>query len=320
MKKIGGFFELEIGKGDSLYHDDAIKLSTGRACLNLLLKNRKFDKVYIPFYCCDALFEPLELNKIEYRFYRINGALEIKDNIELGPSEAIVYCNYFGVKSDYVNTLIEIYGDKLILDNSHSFFTKDIDLIDSFTTARKYFGVADGAFLYLSENPDMSGIKRNESISMDHNIHSLLNEQELAFAEYKAYEKSLNSDINLISEVSERILKTVDYDNVKHIRDLNFNFYNKAFRHINLLQIDNNVNSCFCYPLLLESPVQKRLLHKEKIFIPSYWLDVLNRKGNEDYELECQLSKDLLPLPIDHRYGTNELEKVVDTIKDLIDE
>lgn len=72
MKSIGGFFELEIVEGNSLYHDNAIKLSTGRACLNYILKTRKPSKVYIPFYCCNALIEPIILNDIEYEFYSID--------------------------------------------------------------------------------------------------------------------------------------------------------------------------------------------------------------------------------------------------------
>ena len=36
MKKIGGFFELELKFENLIFHNGAIKLSTGRACVNYI--------------------------------------------------------------------------------------------------------------------------------------------------------------------------------------------------------------------------------------------------------------------------------------------
>ena len=145
MKNIGGFFELEIPKGYSLFHDEAIKLSTGRACLHVILKVNNYTKVYLPFYCCDALFEPLDLLGINYEFYNINSNLELDFNIDLKATEAIIYCNFFGIKANYIKELINVFKAHLIIDNSHAFFVKNYLSNASFTTARKYFGVPDGA-------------------------------------------------------------------------------------------------------------------------------------------------------------------------------
>ena len=75
MKTIGGFFELELPAQGRGYHPAAIALSTGRACISLTLECEKPSRVFIPYYCCDALFDPMEKMGIDCEFYAINEAL-----------------------------------------------------------------------------------------------------------------------------------------------------------------------------------------------------------------------------------------------------
>jgi hypothetical protein len=54
---IGGYFEIELRKGDE-YHKGAIRLSTERNTLELILLTRKYSKVYITHYLCETVLEP----------------------------------------------------------------------------------------------------------------------------------------------------------------------------------------------------------------------------------------------------------------------
>jgi hypothetical protein len=318
MKKIGGFFELEIAQGHTLYHDEAIMLSTGRACLNLVLQLKLYKKVYVPYYCCDALYEPLLLNDIPFEFYKINSELEIAETICLEKNEAIVYCDFFGIKSLYVDRIIRKYGVNLIIDNSHSFFNKGYANNISFTTSRKYFGVPDGAFLYMPQEININEFERKTNISIDHNYHRFLGQQEKAFKEFGDYEKSLDSTINRISMLSEKILKTVDYDEVQALRNRNFKLYEQEFNDVNQLKISDQAVDCFCYPLLLEKPIDKKRLHGKHIYIPTYWNDVTKRENIENYVVEIKYSEEILPLPIDHRYEREDVIRVINTIKEIM--
>jgi|APSaa5957512535_1039671.scaffolds.fasta_scaffold22078_4 hypothetical protein len=322
MKKIGGFFELELTSGDSIYHNDAISLSTGRACLNYILQSKKPTKVYVPYYCCDALIEPLSLNEIDYEFYSINDNLELTRIPELQSGECIIYCDFFGIKSNYTLSLIEIFQEKLIVDNTHSFFSRKSTFpASSFTSARKYFGVPDGAFLYIPEIERLKiSIPRNQKISIDHNVHSLVGLQDQAYLEYAQYESELGSEIETMSILSERLLSNVNFDEVRKIRNDNFEFLRNELGDLNELIIDKNEVDCFCYPLLLKKPIDKQKLYNEKIFIPSLWLDTVHRDEHLNFPFECKLSRELLPLPIDHRYTSKELQRVSNTIKRLIHE
>ena len=121
MRKIGGFFELEISTRDNLFHKNALPISTGRACLNLILHKLKPIKVFIPYYTCDAVLEPLIINKIEFEYYSLNENLEPAE-IKLKQDEYILYINYFGIKKRVVQALIKKYGKRLIVDDTQGFF------------------------------------------------------------------------------------------------------------------------------------------------------------------------------------------------------
>lgn len=79
---IGGYFSLELPFSEE-YHKDAIRLNTGRNCLEYILRVRKHSKVYIPYYTCDVLLEPFEKLGIRYEFYHINFAFELTERVNL---------------------------------------------------------------------------------------------------------------------------------------------------------------------------------------------------------------------------------------------
>ena len=319
MKKIGGFFELEINSGQNNFHEHAVKLTTGRSCLNHILEIEKYNLVYVPYYCCDALLEPLQIKNIEYQFYSINKELEIESLPALKENEAIIYCDFFGVKPKYVDLLIKKFQDQLIVDNTHKFFHKGYDgKAYSFTSARKYFGVPDGAFLYVKEGVSSKKPEnRNKRISLDHSSLNLMERQDEAYVKFQEYEKTLGSEVEQISLVSEMLLSHVDYTDVRSVRNENFEFFRESFKKINELKIDEDATDCFCYPLLLKNSINRSMLFKENIFVPNYWMDTVKREGSEKYEWECELSKEVLPLPVDHRYKREDLGRVVKTILNL---
>ena len=129
MNKIGGFFELELERGNSVIHETARAFSTGRACLNLILTTLKPSKVFVPFYSCDSLLEAIRVNNIDIQFYKINSDLEIENLPQLDAEDLLIGINFFGIKNEYIRSLSEIYGNKLIVDNSHAFFNSNYSRI-----------------------------------------------------------------------------------------------------------------------------------------------------------------------------------------------
>ena len=109
------------------YHKDALRLNTGRNCLEYILRARKYDKVYVPYYTCEVILEPFMKLNIPYAFYHIDIHLELNDRIILKENEALLYTNYFGLKQRYVEQLAERFGSRLIVDNTQAFYAKRIE-------------------------------------------------------------------------------------------------------------------------------------------------------------------------------------------------
>lgn len=320
-KPIGGFYELELPKKNKSYHSHALWLTNGRACLSLILDMELPSQVYVPFYTCYALYEPLLKKNISIKSYAINESLEPIKLPKLQKNELFIYINYFGIKNDYCNKIINTYGDQVIIDNTHSFFQKGYKGIYSFTSARKYFGVPDGAYVYLKNKKQKFNFKRNIHVDINHNIQRLEEDYENAYENYLISEKNFTCDILNMSKLSEKILQTIDYEFVGRARVNNFNYIHQSFSKLNKLKISATLNNVpFCYPLLLEQKIDKKLFHNKKLFIPTLWPDILTRKDGKIFTFEKEFVDRLIPIPIDHRYTKSDMKKIIKIIKGLVNE
>lgn len=313
MKVIGGFYELLIPEKSFDYHEDAIALSNGRACIRLITKNLNIKKCYVPNYTCDAVYHPFDLEGVPYELYSIRENMEPETFPNLAPDEYFYYINYFGVKSNVVEKLYGIYGNKLIIDNTHDFFKKRQHDCWSFTSARKYFGVPDGAFLYAPKDIN-SSFERFDKFSLAHSLERLRGNQEIAFRNYQDYEKSLTSEINKISLFSEKTLSLVDIKNTTAKRKENFHALNKILENRNKFTLDNILDGDvpFAYPFLPSINFSKESLYGANIFVPTLWADPLKRDATTAYEKE--LAENLMPLPIDERYTIDDMKFMAEQI------
>lgn len=295
--------------------------SGARACLSLIVKKLRPRRVFVPFYTCNSLLEPLIDNKVEFNFYNLTAALEIENPPALQAREFLIYINYFGLKESYVSALLSKYGQQLIVDNTQSFFSRSYeDGVCSFNSARKFFGVPDGGYLYALFKIK-SKIPRNTEISYAHLINRILGKQKQSYEEFLANERGFDSTVKGISLLSERILNNLDYESVANTRRENFSLYHDAFKKINRLRIDfSEYRVPFCYPLLLGEPIDKPILYQQNIFVSTLWTDVISRavEGKNDFSFERQFTENLSSLPIDHRYDSTDCERVINAIKKLL--
>lgn len=320
IKAIGGFFELELPRRDINFHQGSIALTNGRACLSLIIEIEKPKLIYVPYYTCYALFEPIEKLDINIIFYSIDSNLNPINLPILDKDDLFIYINYFGLKDDTCKSLIKKYNKKVVIDNTHSFFHKEYNNIYSFTSARKYFGVADGAYLYGATDYNIERIERNNNVSIECNVERLKGNQDIAYNLYQNAESKFSYTIERISNISEEILKTIDYDFISKKRIENYNYLNTELSKYNKLQLrlDKNIVP-FCYPLLPSLQINKADFHKEQIYIPTLWPDILTR-NNHIFDFENKFTNDLLPLPIDHRYTIEDMQRIINFIKGKIND
>lgn len=313
MKSIGGYFELELPQGTE-YHNQAIALNTGRNALEYILRVRGYKRVFLPYYSCEVLLEPFEKLGVETSFYHINESLEFEQSVALKDSEAILYINYFGLKQDFVTTLAATYGKQLIVDNTQAFYAKPIEGIDTFYSCRKFFGVPDGAYLYCDARLDEELEQDHSWERMTHLIKRIDVSAEAAYADFHEQSVKLkNNPIRTMSSLTHRIMASIDYSGVGDRRRQSYQFLDEALGYKNCISLSLATEAVpMVYPFFTTDQQLRQRLIDNKVYVATYWPNVLqwvNPTGTE-YTLATQL----LPIPIDQRYGEEEMKRIIELI------
>ena len=147
MKEIGGYFGLECF-GDVEYYKNLLRLNTGRNCIVLNAKVKKYSKLFIPRYICSCIPVALSKNDIVYEYYDITEKFLPDLKHELEADEDILIVNYYcQLDNKTIKALMHKYK-KVILDNTQSFFQKPCEDLDTVYSCRKFFG-----YLGISKPP-----------------------------------------------------------------------------------------------------------------------------------------------------------------------
>ena len=317
MEAIGGYFSLELPLREE-YHTDAIRLNTGRNCLEYILRVRGYKKVYVPYYTCEAVMEPINKLGIPYEFYHIDVHFEIRDRFTLKEGEALLYTNYFGLKQRYVEELAEKVGSRLIVDNTQAFYAKPLPGIDTFYTCRKFFGVADGAYLYCDAVLD-DEIEQDYSYDrMAHLLKRIDLTAEEGYADFRRVDDGLdNQPIRKMSKLTQRMMQGIDYEAAAQRRRANFQILHKALGKENNLEFNLEDDAVpMVYPFLVPVKGLREKLIDNKIFVARYWPNVLDWTTNDD--IDYLLAYQMQPLPTDQRYGKDDVNRIIKIIKNYV--
>ena len=155
--------------------------------------------------------------------------------------EAFLYTNYFGLKQSFVYELYKIYGSHLIVDNSQAFFAPQVNSVDTFWSARKFFGVPNGAFLNCGKVLERQ-IPVDYTIDIaKHLLERIDVSAEFGFSDFHKSEEYHNGrEICYMSQLSYAILKNVDYDSVISSRRSNYSILDKAISSTNIFHFTMN--------------------------------------------------------------------------------
>jgi len=315
MREIGGYIEFEHYNGVKL-HEEAIALNCGRNCLAYLFKSREIKKLKVPYFICGSIFDICDREGIEKVYYHIDESFRPID-LTLGDDEWLYLVNLYGqLNNEEINRYVEKYR-RVIVDQANDYFAAPLPDVDTFYTCRKWFGVADGAFLYTNATLD-------EELEIDESYNRmgfLLGRFERAanefYAEYNANNKYfIDQPIKRMSMLTENLLRVIDYKFVEKRRKDNFNYLHNKLHALNQLTLDS---ATFMYPLMVKNgAVIRKKLQAEKIYIPTLWSTVF--EVAEKDSLEYRMAENILPLPIDQRYGIDDMEHMVLKIYELLED
>ena len=312
QKEIGGYFSLELDLCEE-YHKNAISLNNARAGLQYLLRSKKYKKIYLPYYICGCVLQPITAENIEYEYYHINKQFEPIFDKKIFGDECFYYVNYFGINSSNVKSICDRYNN-VIIDNTQAFYSMPEAGVDTIYSPRKFFGVPDGGYLYTNTYLDEIFIKDISYSRMKHLLKRIDLSANEGYTSFQDDEKLLdNAGIKFMSNLTKRILCSIDYEKCAVQRIDNFLNLENTLKKYNLLDLPSlNSQVPMVYPFMVENNNLRNFLIQNKIYIPTYWKDVLKNVNKES--IEAKYTNCMLPLPIDQRYDGADMKVIVDNI------
>lgn len=311
MKEIGGYIELDTFTGKML-HSDGIKLNCGRNALAYIIKAKGIRKIHMPKFMCDSCDKVLADNGVEIAYYHIG--LDFKPTLSSWEGWLYVVNFYGQLTNDYLRSL----GNNIIVDNAQAYFQEPIEGVDTLYTCRKFFGVPDGAVLYTDKMIDV-----DEQDQSYNRMNFLLGRYERTAGEF--YQEYVDNNrffkdepIKRMSKLTENLLHGIDYEMVKNQRTKNFAYLHRYFTELNKLRLQIP-DGAFMYPLYIKNGAEvRKKLQEEKIFIPTLWPAVFNICTDEEQEYD--MAKNILPIPVDQRYGIANMEYIAEVLHEKINE
>lgn len=311
MKEIGGYIELDTCR-HAMLHEDAILLNCGRNALAYLLEAKGIKKLYLPYFLCDSVANVCKKYGVEVVFYHIGENWLPKDLIIDGDAWLYIVNFYGQITREDLARLAEVHNN-VIIDNAQAYFDAPLANVDTLYTCRKFFGVSDGAILYTNSKLERS-LEIDESFNR---IHYILGRYERTASEF--YEEAAqnndifdNEPIKEMSRLTKNLLRSIDYEYVKQVRTNNFAYLHEKLREVNKLNI-RLIEGAFMYPLLIDDGMKiRKQLQQMKIYIPTLWPNVLEECKPDT--LEYKFAAEILPIPVDQRYGFKDMEHLVNVI------
>ena len=311
MREIGGFLELENNHGHE-FHENGIALNSGRNCLRFLLRARKIRRIWLPKLLCSAISDTCEEENVEIEYYPVNG--QLKPILTSVPGNEWIYLiNYYGQYSDTeISSYCKQYRN-VIVDNAQAFYSQPIADVDTIYTCRKFFGVPDGGYLYTT-------CKYKKELAQDESFERLQflagrferSAQEF-YGAYRNNEEVIDKlPLKAMSKITHNLLRGVDYAVDASIRERNFSYLHQKLKAINQLKVTLPAGP-YMYPFYIKNGANLRQkLQRENIYIPVLWPNVKGNIYNSD--VEYQLADNILPLPCDQRYTTEDMDYMIEKI------
>lgn len=319
--EIGSFLELQLPKGCEFYKQetDIARLNTGRMGIWHAFRVTGCKRIWIPIYQCDSIRETFEKKGVEICFYHQDKAFNPID-IRTNNDDAVLIVNYYGIMSSARMVELAKPYKHAIIDCAQSFFCQPVEDALMVYSCRKFVGVPDGAYVvgkdahkYVDEYP--------QCYSSD-TAAFLLKRIEYG-CEGKGYEaRSLNEhridteDCMKMSKLTRALMDAEDYESNKRKRKNNFAYAHKLLCNINLIdpiRYMDDETVPMVYPLVVEEDECIQRLIAAKHFQGHWWSYICEEQPNDTFEY--WISRYVIPITIDQRYGQEEINYLVNIVK-----
>lgn len=319
--EIGSFLELQLPKGNEFYNqkENIARLNTGRVGIWHAFRITGANTIWLPIYECDTVRDFLSSKGANIKYYHIDKNFNPID-LYAKVDEAVLFCNYFGIMSQERMRILSVSFPHAIIDNCQAFFCEPLPDVMNVYSCRKFVGVPDGTYV-IGKNANKFSDDYPQGFSSDTATFLL---QRIEYGcEGKGYEsRSINEhridteNAMNMSRLTRAILDGTDYEFIKKKRRENFKIANELLSDVNQIEptkFYDDKTIPMVYPLVVEDDALLTKLQKAKHFQGHWWSYICDEQPENSFEY--WLSKYVIPITIDQRYGRKELEYIANIVK-----
>ena len=314
---MGGAFAPELPAFNNFPYRESVgcaMLSSGRAALECILRNMpRPRRVLVPRYVCDTVLEPIARLDLPIERYPISEQLVPCPPADTDSSDLLLLVNYFGLTEEAVQAAALRHPGPVVVDATTALYSPPLPGVPTFYSPRKFGGLCDGGIacapfsLQLPEQQDYSATR---TLGM---LQRAENGATAAAPSIAAAEDSLSSPARRMSPLTRRLITSIDWAAAAQRRLENYHILHAALGPINRLNLPDTPSAApMCYPLVSGIPGLRDELIDAGIALPLYWPEVIAATTPE--QPENLLARTLLPLPLDQRYSTADMQRLIQLI------
>lgn len=335
---IGGEFELKAVPETKPRLSGYYGYASGRAALYQILKSIKLTtfKVWLPDWLCESMIDAVKKAGIDYDFYTLGRDLQmdvksfVEKNRPISEHGIILLVNYFGLV-DVNQTITELRClkvESVIIEDDvqalFSFLNNDHAADYCFTSLRKSIAAPDGGLVKTkNEMPSVkapntfTGYKLQGALikgAADENT-----DDDDYLGPFELGEDLIEQNYeSVMSDEAARIFGATDLGFVASRRKENASYLVTELSKFGiepLLSISEDCVPLFV-PILIENrDVIRRELRRHDIFCPVHWP---LREDMQQLPLGGLMAEKELSLVVDQRYGLDDMQSIIETIKDCL--
>lgn len=318
--EIGSFMELQLPKGKEWYNQEQniARLNTARQGIWHAFRVTGCKRIWIPIYQCDSIRETFAEHGVEVKYYHQDRNFNPTD-LTAGDDDAVLLCNYYGIMSSERMRILAQTFKHPIIDCAQAFFCKPVEGALNVYSCRKFVGVPDGCYV-IGKNAHKYVDEYPQCYSSDTAAFLLMRIE--YGCEGKGYEaRSINENridhegCMKMSKLTRTILDGTDYEHIINKRNENFAYIHKQLCNLNQIEptffMDNDTVP-MVYPLVVEDDELIQRLFKAKHFQGHWWSYICDEQPENSFE--HWISRYVIPITIDQRYGKEEIDYLVGVI------
>lgn len=306
--------------------EGSVAVNSGRnALLALLDCMQEVTCVLLPDFYCPDVESAIEQAGYSIQKYHVTENLEcvLPEDISdcRRDEKCVILTDYFGIRKEYVAMQASRIGKRTIIDNCQSWWGSVPEEGGVFYSPRKFFGVADGGFALIGANRQrtleklVAGLPQGRSVELYEGLLMRTDcDAETGFRAFRKAEENIASmPPASMSRLTTAIFSNCNVDEIKDVRSRNFRILHDRLYRINALEDIDSDTPGLVYPLVISDKFAIRELRKrlqsDRIYCPRYWPGCGHK-----------LTEFLLPLPVDQRCGSEDMERLADKVIDFMEQ